>query len=48
MINEKLKKTHKLDKLKSKYPVSCFLLSNAQMPLWSLTFNSLSSVGKIA
>lgn len=37
-----------LERFKSKYPLSCFLLSSAQMPLWSLTYNGLSSFGKIA
>lgn len=37
-----------LERFKSKYPVSCFLLSSAQMPLWSLTHNGLCSFGKIA
>lgn len=35
-------------KMKSNYPVSSFILKRAQMPLWSLAFNSLSSFGKIA
>lgn len=53
LINEKLGKSNggggsSLKALKSKYPASCFLLTSAQMPLWSLTFNGLSRFGKIA
>lgn len=32
----------------NKYPISTFLLKRANEPLWNLTFNSLSSFGKIA
>lgn len=32
----------------SKYPIPNFILKRANEPLWNLTFNSLSSFGKIA
>jgi hypothetical protein len=32
----------------AKHPISNFILKRANEPLWNLTFNSLSSFGKIA
>lgn len=42
------RKQIELEQLKRKHPMSSFLLGRAQMPLWNLTYNSLSSFGKIA